>query len=48
MRVNARPVYVMSEMNLLAYRILSLSKETTVRACVWMWGEGRERHRFRV
>lgn len=31
MRVNARPIYLMSEMNLLAYRIISLSKDTMVR-----------------
>ncbi len=31
MRVTARPTYVMTEMNLLAYRIISLSKDTSVR-----------------
>ena len=36
MRVNARPVYVMSEMNLLAYRIISLSRDSMVRV---FWGE---------
>lgn len=39
MRCNARPVYVMSEMNLLAYRIINLSRDSMVRfwgdVCTW-------------
>ncbi|EWM20641.1 Bestrophin/UPF0187 [Nannochloropsis gaditana] len=31
MPVNSRPVYLITEMNLLAYRILGLSKETSIR-----------------
>ena len=41
MRVNARPVYVMSEMNLLAYRIISLSRDSMVRVFLGGFVGGR-------